>query len=464
MSGALSVAIAMWVTYAAAFAAYLAVLGDELGHATAVGQLPTAFLVLHLAMAVAVAAIIAVVVVVRLRPSAGRDRSRRIARAVITALLLSPFAVLSAGVLKFPLTMLICAPSTALGLWAVHRMQRFRRIPVRLLLAGFGWGALVAAGFAGSVVNLFRKTVLAVLIQVEGVGMTAGRFVGVLHKSNVATMIYAGVWEELAKAAGVAMVLLLLRRQVDGLVTGLVLGAACGLGFNFVETVAYMTADSSGAAHQYYMRQSIGLLAAHTAFAAIAGAGIGAIRQLTQKRARVITGGLVAAVGGHMASNVLFAWYGQNKRQWIDPSPLVDSLVLQPVVLIVAQAPFVIAYLALLHIGLRGQAGGLSHQLAAEARARTGAVAPVEVTMLLSPGRRLWLKVVLLRRHGLAAWRNTSRLHAAQLELATARWHLARSEADPLAEGIDVLRERVRSLKRRQATIVGRAQPAQVPS
>ncbi|MEV6596366.1 PrsW family glutamic-type intramembrane protease [Actinoplanes sp. NPDC051346] len=454
LSGALTIAVAMLSSYAFAFAVYLAILGDEIGFVAAVVKLPTSFLVLHLAMAVALAGIVAVNFTVRVRRTA--------ARPIIVALLWCPFVAVGLGVFEFPLTMLICVPSTAFGLWAVHRMQRFRRIPVRLLLAVFGWGALVATGFAAPVVHLFRVTVQAILVQIEGLGITAERTVEIRHEVAVATMIFAGVWEELAKAAGVAVVLLLLRRQVDGLVTGLVLGAACGLGVNFVETVAYMTADSGGAAHQYFMRQSIGLLAAHTAFAALAGAGIGAARQLTAGRARVITGGLVAAAGGHMASNVLFSWYGQNKQEWFDPSPLVDALVLQPVTLILLQGPFVVAYLVLLHKGLGGQAGGLGRQLAAEARAGTGTVAPVEVPMLLSPARRLWLKVVLLRRHGLAAWRNTSRLHAAQLALATARWHLARLEADPLAEGLDGLRERVRSLKRRQAAIVGAARPRPV--
>lgn len=446
-----AVAGAMWISYILHFAFYLAIVGDEVGYAAAVVRLPASFLVLNLAIAAAAAGIVATVITVRLRGAADRNR----AVYIVVALLLSPFVLLDAGVFQYWLTMLICLPSTAFGLWVVHRMQRFRRIPVRLLLAMFGWGAFVAPGFAGSVVYLFRNALQVALVQLEGLGTTAARIVEIRDEVSVVVPIFAAVWEELAKAAGVAMVLLLMRRQVDGLVTGLVLGAACGLGFNFVETVGYMTADSGGGAHQYFMRQSVGLLAAHTTFAAIAGAGIGATRQLTAGRARVIAGGLIAAAGGHMASNVLFSWYGQHKRQWFDPSPLVDMLILQPALLILVQGPFVVAFVVLLRKGLRDQAGGVGWQLAAEARSGAGTVAPVEVPMLLSPGRRLRLKVVLLRRHGLAAWRGAARLHAAQLELATARWHLARLEADPRAEGLEVLRERVRSLKRRQAAILG---------
>src|SRR5262245_47792741 len=43
-------------------------------------------------------------------------------------------------------TALISLPTTAIALWAVHRMQRHRRMPARILLAGFGWGAVVATG------------------------------------------------------------------------------------------------------------------------------------------------------------------------------------------------------------------------------------------------------------------------------------------------------------------------------
>jgi hypothetical protein len=343
-------------------------------------------------------------------------------------------------------------------------MQRFRRVPVRLLLAVFGWGALVASGFASPIEGLFQRIVARILTDLNWPDVSVAGAAEIRHEVSLSVMIYGSVWEEVAKAAGVAIVLLLVRRQIDGLVTGLVLGAASGLGVNFVETIAYMTLDANGAAHQYFMRQSIGLLAAHTAFAAIAGAGIGAARQLTAHRARVVAAGLVAAAGGHMASNVMFSWYDDNKQELFHPSPPVDVLVLQPALLVLLQGPFVVAYLVLLRQGLRAQADGLGRQLTAEAQIGTDTVAPVEVPMLLSPARRLWLKLVLLRRHGQAAWRNTSRLHAAQLDLATARWHLARLEADPMADNLEVLRERVRSLKRRQALILGatRSRPVEV--
>ena len=41
-------------------------------------------------------------------------------------------------------------PTTALALWTVSRMQRYRRVPGWLLLATAGWGAFLGYGFGGT--------------------------------------------------------------------------------------------------------------------------------------------------------------------------------------------------------------------------------------------------------------------------------------------------------------------------
>jgi hypothetical protein len=58
---------------------------------------------------------------------------------------------------------------------------------------------------------------------------------------------------------------------------------------------------------------------------------------------------------------------------------------------------------------------------------------------------------------------NTSRLHAAQLDLAAQRWRQARLEADPRADTLDTIRGRIMALKQRQAALV-RATPERQPA
>src|SRR5207302_1089315 len=51
----------------------------------------------------------------------------------------------------------------------------------------------------------------------------------------------AGILEELAKGLAVLLLFLIMRNEFDDVVDGIVYGAAVGLGFNFLESISYMT-------------------------------------------------------------------------------------------------------------------------------------------------------------------------------------------------------------------------------
>ncbi|MFD9120888.1 PrsW family intramembrane metalloprotease [Streptomyces bottropensis] len=371
-----------------------------------------------------------------------RERRTRGVQLVVLAALLLPFSVFPAWTMLDNTTaLLVCVPSTGSALWAVHRMQRYRRVPGRLLLATFTWGVFVACGF-GSSMNIWYMDYAPYYFG------DAGNVLEIRHQVMTGAFFHAGVFEELGKGAGVAIVCILFRRHVDGVVSGVVLGAATGLGFNFAETVEYMGAASAAPEFQYWMRQTVGLMAAHTAFAAIFGAGLGLARQLNDARSRriAVLCGFVAASGAHAASNVFFRWAGRLKQD-IDADPVGDALLLQPLVLLVFQGPFVALYLMMLRRGLREQAAGLADVLAVETASGDGAITDVEASVLLSPARRLWLKITVLRRYGIAAYRKITALHAAQLDLATDLWHRSRGQADRWAPDEQVLRRRILDLK-----------------
>jgi len=359
-----------------------------------------------------------------------------------------------------PAAVAVCVPTTALGLWGIHRMQRYRRLPAWLLLAVFGWGVLIAAGFAYLLNNWYTDYAPAHLANTINPA-DPGAIAQLSHDFKLGLFAHAAIIEELGKVAGVAAAVLLFRKHIDGVVSGVVLGAAVGLGFNLSETLDYMSGP--GSAYQYFARQGLTLLAGHTAFAALAGAGIGVARQLAEPRLRriAISGGLIGAIGGHFANNVLLAWYNSDGRSWLHPSPTVDALALQPLMLIILQGPVVAMYLILLRQGLRSQAGGLGDQLRAEAATGLGAVTQAEVPILLTPTRRLWLKIALLRGHGPGAWQAAARLHAAQFDLAAHRWHRARWETAEPPEREPLLRERV--LRRKQHLVQLITTPKQQP-
>jgi RsiW-degrading membrane proteinase PrsW (M82 family) len=368
---------------------------------------------------------------------------------LLAPLLVDPVQAVAAGASGLA----VVALSTAFGLWAVHRMQRYRRMPAWMTLAAFGWGATTAAGFAAITNGAFGLWAPQVLIGAGNLRVAQWFAASGLY-------LHAGVFEELAKGAGVAIAYVLLRRHIDGVVSGIVLGAAVGLGFNFTETVSYVAA-STAPQFEYWMRQSVGLMASHTALSAVVGAGFGVARQLPTRRLRraAISSGFLVAAGAHFASNMLNTVFAQAKQILFAPDPIVDALVLSPLTLVITQGPVVIMYVLLLRRGLRSQAAGLAIELPAEARTGFGAITDAEVPVLLNPGRRVRLAFAVLRRNGFDAYRNVKRLHAAQLNLGVQRWHRSRNDVDPWAPSDLQLRERVWKLKERQAACMT-ARPA----
>jgi RsiW-degrading membrane proteinase PrsW (M82 family) len=404
---------------------------------------------------------------------------------IIAAELLIPFTLYPLAVmLGHPLLLLACIPSTSYAAWGVHRMQRYRQMPVRVPLAAFGWGALVAAGFGGAMNLLFYANAMAIFVvprmkrllteSVENhqvieslIGWLAGRgplppsahsLVAAVRLFQSGLALDAGLFEELAKGAGIAVLFFLCRRWFDGPVSGIVIGAMAGLGFNLAETIDYMS--TGDALSQYWARQSVALMGSHVAFTALTGAGFGIAGQLADRRTRrlVIGCGLGAAMGAHFMNDVCLSFLGRAEQSWFSPSPAMHTLVIQPLTLVALQGPFVAMYVLLLRRGQRHQAAGMAWELRAEAVSGRGAITPAEAAILLSPGRRFRLRVLAFRRRGgLGAYRYLGRLQAAQLDLATERWHRGRGEADPRGPAETVLRDRVLHLKRNPAMPRGEA-------
>jgi len=347
----------------------------------------------------------------------------------------------SAGPTVATISALACLPTTAFGLFVVRRLDRNEKEPWRLVLVAFAWGAIVATSMVIWGESLWGA--IAERTLVPGPGLDA---------SNAFS---AGLLEELAKGIAVLLLFLVMRNEFDDVVDGIVYGAAVGLGFNFMESIAYMTnlyaifsPDGAGgyaAGFQWYARQVLGLFFGHATYTALIGAGIGIARQLPGRREKVIAiaSGFLVAIAAH------FSW-----DAWLAFFPIEGSvlgLVEIHLRTLIMTGPFTAAVVALLLSGIQIEARALADQLRKEAAEGSGAILPPDVDVLSSPWRRLTERMRALGKGGLRAYLALARLQTAQLDLAMERWHRERNEIEDPLEAEHELRRRVIELRRQAA-------------
>ena len=343
----------------------------------------------------------------------------------------------SAGPGIAALCALACLPTTAFGLLVVRRMDRNEKEPWRLVLVAAAWGAIVATSLV-----IWGETIW---------DQTAQRFLVPGPGLDAASAFSAGLLEELAKGTAVVLLFLVMRNDFDDIVDGIVYGAAVGLGFNFMESVAYMTnlyatfnPEGFGwysAGFQWYERQVLGLFFGHATYTAFIGAGLGVARQLPHKRQKIfaIVSGFLIAIAAH------FSW-----DAWVTFFP-IDSTLFGLVEIhlrtLIMTGPFTAAVIALLLFGIRYEAIGLVDQMRKEANSGSGTILPEEIPILASPWRRLKQRLHAFRHGGLVAYFKVARLQSAQLDLAMERWHRERQEIDSPLEAEEALRQRVLELR-----------------
>jgi len=401
-------------------------------------------------------------------------RARRGAQTMVLtwatlAVLLGAFTLIPVTVLgSYPLATLACVPSSAFVLWLLHRVQWFARMPVPVLLAGFGWGALVAWGLARACSGLAFGAVYAHLATDATGGTDLAALLRAQYRVLDFLVLHLSLVGVLAEAAGVVLLLILLRRRVVDVVSGLVLGAAVGLGYNFTESVVFVKLFGSLSAingatpgFEYWIRQSVTLLGGQVAFGAVLGAALGVAAGLRQRRQRALVGGagVLAALGGWVGTEMLAAWLWHLARPHVRVGGAFDTLVVSPGLVLLVQAPFIVLYLLLLRSGLQARAAAVRDAVSAEV-AGGGAITPPERAFLVDRQLRLWALASVWRQYGRGAALALRRVQAAQLELAGWRWQRERyaAAADPEADRrIEELRTRVYQLKARLGRVVSPA-------
>jgi len=330
-----------------------------------------------------------------------------------------------------------CMPTTAIGLLVIRRFDRNEKEPWRLVLVAALWGAIVSTSLVVWAESVWDLVFTATLVPGPAADTSAA--------------YSAGIFEELAKGTAVVLLYLVMRDEIDDVVDGIVYGAAVGLGFNFMESVAYMTHQyailapvglgPAGAAGQWYFRQVVGLFFGHATFTALIGAGIGIARQmpLLSQRLLVTASGFLAAIAAH------FAWDAWQAFVLVGSSS--TQLLVANARYVMVIGPFAAAVLLLLVMGQHVEGRALRRHLGVEAASGLGAVLPNEVAVLMSPWQRFLARLAALGRGGPGAYFRLARLQRAQLHLAMEQWHRERREIDQPLAAEDALRGHVLELR-----------------
>jgi RsiW-degrading membrane proteinase PrsW (M82 family) len=180
-------------------------------------------------------------------------------------------------------------PVVAAFLW----LDRYEAEPASLLAFAFAWGAGVAS-FGALVVNT---------ASLQAIHEAGG-------DPTTAVLVVAPVVEEALKGSAVLLVLLVRRREFDGVVDGLVYAGLAGAGFAFVENVLYLgrgfSAGGGSALATVFVVRCVVSPFAHPLFTAATGAALGLAARSRRLSVTILApiGGFLLAVGLHAAWNL----------------------------------------------------------------------------------------------------------------------------------------------------------------
>jgi protease PrsW len=152
-------------------------------------------------------------------------------------------------------------------LWFIHHGDRYTTVPPKLAAAGFVWGFVAATGaFAlrgnDAAMELYAKTF------------------GASFAFDWGAALAAPIDEELAKGAGVLLLVILAPKLIRSPFDGLILGAFVGLGFQISEDISYAWIGAAnafgdvGAARSTVVVRTLASIPSHWMFTAIFGAGL----------------------------------------------------------------------------------------------------------------------------------------------------------------------------------------------
>lgn len=307
---------------------------------------------------------------------------------------------------------LLSLPTTGIAVWSCRRLRTNRRPAWWLVGLGLVWGAVVAAGLAVVVESLLHEMLTANLLP----GLA----------TSIANATNAAVVEEITKGVGVFVLLVVFTRQLPGVLGGVVIGTAVGLGFQSAEAITYMHAHLGAVLYQYWYRQGAGLIVSHATYAALTGAGLGLALQQRGTARRICCG--LSGVAVAMASHLVWDTATAQDWLWTPTNPTLYVCVALPLMVLAYKAPAFAALITLSIQANRRETRDVAAELRREADSGSDAVTTNELDTLSTPTRRRRARLRTLLSTGVGAYRRLHRLHRAQIDLALAR--LTRAEGN----------------------------------
>jgi RsiW-degrading membrane proteinase PrsW (M82 family) len=287
----------------------------------------------------------------------------------------------------------------------IYELDLYEREPVSMMLGAFAWGAFAATALALDAAGWNEVLALA------GGADAAARWGPVL----VAPLI-----EEFVKAAGLVLLALIARDEIDDVMDGFVYGAICGLGFAVIEDVVYFVAAFGGSvgdiAEGFAARVLASGLYGHVLYTGLVGMGIGYVvtrrEELALGRRLAVAAGLSAlGVTGHALWNSPFL-------ASLYPSDPIDGFdrIRVAIAVAVRGAPLVFVVAVAVTLAHRRERRWLANALTVAARG--DAITPEEAAILAAPGGRRRAVAAMRRRAGRVAATLLARLHREQITLA----------------------------------------------
>jgi RsiW-degrading membrane proteinase PrsW (M82 family) len=207
-------------------------------------------------------------------------------------------------------------------LWFIRYEDRYTTVPRNLAATGFVWGFVAATGaFAlyanGAVMSLYAKAF------------------GASFAFDWGAALAAPIDEELAKGAGVLLLLTLAPKLIRSPFDGLILGAFVGLGFQISEDISYAWIGAAnsfndiGVAWATIIARTLASIPSHWMFTAIFGAGliwfVG--RPEVPARRRLGAGLMATAMLMHGLWDATAAIAGNSVFGWIVPLTVATVLI-----------------------------------------------------------------------------------------------------------------------------------------
>lgn len=308
----------------------------------------------------------------------------------------------------------------------IYYLDLYEREPLSVAIAAFLWGA-----FAATALALDAGGWDEVLAQLAGAGFAA----------RWAPALTAPIIEESLKGAGVVLLYLIVRDEIDDVMDGFVYGALCGLGFAVVEDVVYFMAafggTPAGVLQGFYVRVLSSGLYGHVLYTGLVGMAVGLLvsrREPVPVRARLpVAAGIVGlAVLGH------FVW--NSPLLSIGPTPPIQGIewIGLPLSLAIKGLPLLLFVVVALRLARRREVRWLDAALAGEVGGE--ALSASEFETLRVPALRRDAVSAMRRRAGARAAKLLARLQREQIDLAMIASRVAADDDPALLQQRDYCR------------------------